>query len=232
MYQTLRDLLCSNEFSVVERFEIPGQTARYAPIPRFLFDSGVGIHLKGRRQEETLWAHQTQSLEALGHGDNVVVSTGTASGKSLVFQSLAFHKILLDPESRVLVFYPLKALAADQTRGWQRMACDLGLGEYSIGRIDGSVSAQAREGILQHARIVIMTPDVCHAWLMSRLSLPILRDFVRALSTLVMDEAHTLEGVFGSNFAFLIRRLICPQPSHARQIQDAAAATCGGNRNN
>ena len=53
-----------------------------------------------------------------------------------------------------------------------------------------------------------MTPDVCHAWLMSRLSLPVIRDFVRALSTLVMDEAHTLEGVFGSNFAFLIRRLI------------------------
>ena len=208
MYETLRNLLYSNEFSVVERFEIPGQAARYEPIPRFLFDSGVGMHLKGRRQEETLWAHQAQSLEALGHGDNVVVSTGTASGKSLVFQSIAFHKTLLDPESRVLVFYPLKALAADQTRGWRRMACDLGLGEYSIGRIDGSVPAQAREGILQHARIVIMTPDVCHAWLMSRLSLPILREFVRALSTLVMDEAHTLEGVFGSNFAFLIRRLI------------------------
>ncbi len=208
MYETLRDLLYSDEFSVVERFEVPGQAARYAPIPRFLFDSGVGMHLKGRRQEEALWAHQAQSLEALGHGHNVVVSTGTASGKSLVFQSLAFHKILLDPESRVLVFYPLKALAADQTRGWQRMACDLGLGEYGIGRIDGSVPAQDREGILQRARIVIMTPDVCHAWLMSRLSLPVLRDFVQALSTLVMDEAHTLEGVFGSNFAFLIRRLI------------------------
>ncbi len=208
MYETLRHLLYSNEFLVVERFEIPGQAARYAPIPRFLFDSGVGMHLEGRRQEETLWAHQAQSLEALGRGDNVVVSTGTASGKSLVFQSIAFHKVLLDPESRVLVFYPLKALVADQIRGWQKMACTLELDEYSIGRIDGSVPSHDREDILQRARIVIMTPDVCHAWLMSRLSLPVLRDFVRALSTLVMDEAHTLEGVFGSNFAFLIRRLI------------------------
>lgn len=215
MYDVLRNLLYSDEFSVVERFEIEEQAARYASIPRFLFDSGVDRHLfkgtaqvKGTAQENTLWAHQAQALEALGRGDNVVVSTGTASGKSLVFQSLAFHKILLDPESRVLVFYPLKALAADQTRGWQRMACALELDKCNIGRIDGSVPTQARENILQHARIVIMTPDVCHAWLMSRLSLPVIKDFVRALSTLVMDEAHMLEGVFGSNFAFLIRRLI------------------------
>ena len=53
-----------------------------------------------------------------------------------------------------------------------------------------------------------MTPDVCHAWLMSRLALPVMKDFVRSLSIVVMDEAHTLEGVFGSNFAFLIRRLM------------------------
>ena len=65
-----------------------------------------------------------------------------------------------------------------------------------------------RDDILQSARIIVMTPDVCHAWLMSRLSLPVVRDFVQSLSTVVMDEAHTLEGVFGSNFAFLIRRLL------------------------
>ena len=77
-----------------------------------------------------------------------------------------------------------------------------------MGRIDGSVPVKNREKVLRDARIVVMTPDVCHAWLMSHLSLPAVRNFVRALSTLVMDEAHTLEGVFGSNFAFLIRRLI------------------------
>ena len=80
--------------------------------------------------------------------------------------------------------------------------------ENIIGRVDGSVPVRDREDVLERSRIVIMTPDVCHAWLMSRLSLPTVRNFVRALSTLVMDEAHTLEGVFGSNFSFLIRRLI------------------------
>ena len=213
MYDVLRNILKSDDFSVVESFEIPGQPARYATIPQFLFDSGIGGHLDRKfRQQSTgkgaLWAHQAQALETLGRGDNIVISTGTASGKSLVFQSLAFHKVLLDSDSRLLVFYPLKALAADQLRGWRETAHSLELDENVIGRIDGSVPFKDREDILQSARIIVMTPDVCHAWLMSRLSLPVVRDFVQSLSTLVMDEAHTLEGVFGSNFAFLIRRLI------------------------
>ena len=88
------------------------------------------------------------------------------------------------------------------------MARSLEHPEDIIGLIDGSVPVRDREDVLRRSRIIMMTPDVCHAWLMSRLSLPTVRNFVRALSTLVMDEAHTLEGVFGSNFSFLIRRLI------------------------
>lgn len=88
------------------------------------------------------------------------------------------------------------------------MAESLGLSKEKIGRIDGSVPVRDRGSILQDARIVIMTPDVCHAWLMGNLALPAVLEFVRSLSTLILDEAHTLEGVFGSNFAFLVRRLI------------------------
>ena len=210
MYDALRDVLYSNEFSVIERFEVPGRAASDAPIPRFLFDSRVGSYL-GRHlnhRENPLWAHQARALEELGHGRNVVVSTGTASGKSLVFMSFAFHTTLLNPKSRILVLYPLKALAADQLRGWRKMARSLELDETYIGRIDGSVPVNEREKVLRNARIVMMTPDVCHAWLMFRLSSPVVRRFVQALTTVVMDEAHTLEGVFGSNFAFLIRRLL------------------------
>ena len=210
MYDALRDVLYGDEFSVVERFEISGQAASYAPIPRFLFNSRTGVSL-GRQfnhRENPLWTHQARALEELGHGRNVVVSTGTASGKSLVFRSFAFHRTLLDPKSRILVFYPLKALAADQLRGWREMALSLELDEAYISRIDGSVPVKERDDVLRKARIVMMTPDVCHAWLMSRLSTPVVRGFVQALTTIIMDEAHTLEGVFGSNFAFLIRRLI------------------------
>ena len=212
MYDTIRRVLGDKGFSVVEQFEIPGRAARHAPIPRFLFDSRLGLHLhrqaKKAKWNGPLWVHQAKALEALGRGDNVVLSTGTASGKSLVFRTLVFHKCLLSPDSRVLVFYPLKALAADQVRGWRDMARSLELPEKLIGRIDGSVPVREREDVLRRARIVVMTPDVCHAWFMSRLSLPHINRFLRSLSVVVMDEAHTLEGVFGSNFAFLIRRLI------------------------
>lgn len=88
------------------------------------------------------------------------------------------------------------------------MAKSLGFPEETIGRIDGSVLVKDREWILQNARIMIMTPDVCHAWLMSNLASFAVQEFVRSLSTLILDEAHTLEGVFGSNFAFLVRRLM------------------------
>lgn len=212
MFEVLRDILDSGDFSVIERFDLPERPARYAPIPQFLSASPVGRYLdrqsRDRQQQGALWSHQSQALEALGRKENVVVSTGTASGKSLVFRALAFHKTLLNPGSRILVFYPLKALATDQLRGWEDMASSLDLDKRIIGRIDGSVPVNERETVLSHARIIVMTPDVCQAWMMSRLSLPVVRNFVRSLSMVVLDEAHTLEGVFGSNFAFLIRRII------------------------
>ena len=212
MYETLLSLLQDDDFTVVESFDIPGVDASFAEVPRFLLDSQIGPWLNRwpremRSGESGLWAHQAQALEALGRGENVVISTGTASGKSLVFRAIALYQVLRDPDSRVIVFYPLKALVADQLVGWREMARGLNLEEEIIGRIDGDVPAKEREDILQRARIVVMTPDVCHAWMMSRLSTPAVKNFVRSLSILVMDEAHTLEGVFGSNFAFLIRRV-------------------------
>ena len=196
----------------MEQFEIPGRQAKRVPIPEFLSNSPIGSHLSRQfgGRENPLWSHQAQALEILAQGDNLVLSTGTASGKSLVFRCLAFHKVLLDPDARALVFYPLKALAEDQLYGWEEMAKSLRFPKEkeTIGRIDGSVPVRDREWILQDARIVIMTTDVCHAWLMGNLALPAVLEFVRSLSTLILDEAHTLEGVFGSNFAFLVRRLI------------------------
>ena len=229
MYETVRELLSDTEFSVMESFEIAGNPARYSQIPSFLFDSKVGSHLSDQFKSG-LWTHQSEALEALGDGQNVVVSTGTASGKSLIFRALALHKVMRCPDSRVIVFYPLRALVEDQLRGWREMARALGLDSKIIGRIDGTVKPlKRREEILDSARIVVMTPDVCQAWLMSRLAMPIIRNFVGAISTIVMDEAHTLEGVFGSNFAFLIRRMLAArmhiQSSGERTNVQLVAAT-------
>ena len=111
MYEVIRDILSGSEFSVIESFEIHEQSAQYAEIPNFLFSSNVGNYLRnGVGEIEGIWTHQARALKSLGDGANVVVSTGTASGKSLIFRSIALHKILLNPSSRVIVFYPLGLL--------------------------------------------------------------------------------------------------------------------------
>lgn len=209
MYDVLKRATEDGSVTVAESFSIPGTEARYCSIPKYLFDSRVGLNLaRSDFGRSGLWNHQAIALEKIGLGQNVVVSTGTASGKSLIFRAAVFHRILMQPNARVLVFYPLKALAADQLRGWRSMAEGLDIDPETVGRIDGSVGVKDRDAILEKARIVIMTPDVCHAWLMSRLSIPVVKKFLSKLAFVVLDEAHTLEGVFGSNFAFLLRRML------------------------
>jgi DEAD/DEAH box helicase domain-containing protein len=209
MYKALKDLLAKRDFSVIESFVLPPVRPAYGSVPPYLFQSTIGSFLDHSTSATGgLWKHQSLALEHLGKGKNVVVSTGTASGKSLIFRSAAFHLLLTNKNGRVLVFYPLKALAADQLRGWRKMAESLDLDSEMIGRIDGSVPFRERDEILKRGRIVIMTPDVCHAWLMSRLAVPEVKEFLRGLQMIILDEAHTLEGVFGSSFAFLLRRLL------------------------
>lgn len=210
MLERLAQLLSSNDYRVRERFTLPSRPASFLPIPQFLNSSGVaaclGKFLPGANAK--LWKHQSLALDLFDKGKNVVVATGTASGKSTIFRAAAFHAIRGSSSAKVVVFYPLKALAADQMRGWLLMADGLGFPAQTVGRIDGSVNVQERDEILQRSRIVVMTPDVCHAWLMSRLSIPAVRSFVRELELIILDEAHTMEGVFGSNFAFLLRRIL------------------------
>jgi DEAD/DEAH box helicase domain-containing protein len=201
-------ILSGERFTVVEAFQLPPREARVASIPAFLFASRVGCWLENKLGGKgRLWTHQAAALERIGAGQDVVVSTGTASGKSLVFRAAALHLALTVPHSRVVVFYPLKALAADQWEGWVEAAADLGLGAEAIGRIDGSVPMAERASIVSRSRILLMTPDVCHAWAMGSLAAPAVKELLRNLRLVVLDEAHTLEGVFGSNFAFLFRRL-------------------------
>ncbi len=208
MFETMHRLLQDGDLSVIESFELPGKESQPSPVPGYLVDTPVG-DLLTQRYSSGLWAHQAKALESLGRGDNVVISTGTASGKSLIFRSFAFHQIFKDPTSRIVVFYPLLALAADQLRGWHEMAEDLGFDRSVVGRIDGTVSdMRERERIMESARIILMTPDVCHRWLMTKLAQPLFKRFLSSLAAVIMDEAHILEGVFGSNYGFFLRRLL------------------------
>lgn len=150
------------------------------------------------------WSHQTDALRVFLGGKSVCLATPTASGKSLVFMAASIHLIKTLPGAKVLALYPIKALIQDQRDKWDTILRDQGLTSVYI---DGSVPVSDREPMLARADIVLMTPDVLHAWLLQHLEKPMLRKFVAALRTVIIDEAHIYDGCFGTNMAFLLRRL-------------------------
>jgi DEAD/DEAH box helicase domain-containing protein len=222
--QKINDLLNRLHCIKVESFFLDSSPAKFKKIPSYLFSSSVGDYLQqSTGKHQGLWNHQSLALELLNEGKNVVVSTSTGSGKSLIFRSSAFHQVLKDPKIKILVFYPLKALIADQMLGWQKAADKMRLPKNVVGRIDGSISMSEREQVIENSRIVVMTPDVCHAWMMSKLSSTKIRKFIQNLSMIILDEAHTLEGVFGSNFAYLLRRLLVARDLLLKKSQSSTS---------
>lgn len=207
------------ELTVIERLELPARKERTQEIPDAYRAGPVGNWLHSDEAlKGSLWRHQALALEAFASDRNVVLSTGTASGKSLVFQAAAIKVLQDDDEAKVLVFYPLKALAADQDVSWRRVLRMAGMPADWIASVTGDVPMPDRKAALEKARIIIATPDVCHAWLMRELASRDSKRFLSSLDLVIIDEAHVLEAVFGSNAAFLFRRL------------QAAARICRANR--
>lgn len=153
-----------------------------------------------------IYLHQKEGIIKYKNGLNVCLSTPTASGKSLVFQVCAIELLNKTPESKILAIYPLKALCSEQEDRFKRM-CNTSQMNISVGRIDGGVSMSLRKDILAQNQIIIMTPDVVHAWLLNNISSRGIQKFLSNLKLIVIDEAHIYSGVFGSNSAFLFRRM-------------------------
>ena len=229
MFESITQLITDLGLNVCEFVDVGSRSERRTGIPDS-FSSGPAARVLSKLiPDGKVWRHQASALKHLFNGRNVVVSTGTASGKSLIFQLYALDRLLSDPDSKVLAFYPLRALAADQFAHWQRIAELAGLGSEDVARIDGGVPVKDRERVMDRARVVLMTPDVCHAWFMRTIDKPSNGRFLGALALLVLDEAHVYESVFGSNVAFLIRRLLAAKRRlstggiNARKLQVIAA---------
>jgi DEAD/DEAH box helicase domain-containing protein len=208
MLDIAKTLIANLNLEVLETIDLPGRAERRLPLPSALTNGPLAGVLPIIAPDGTVWNHQALALEKLFARENIVVATGTASGKSLVFQLYAFHRILDDTEAKILVFYPLKALASDQFSRWRAMATQFGITADQVVRIDGDTPSPDRGELLDKARIVLMTPDVCQAWLMRNVGSALVRRFLDRLALLVLDEAHVYESVFGSNVAFLLRRMI------------------------
>ncbi len=193
----------------VTTVEIPMTMEKLNMAPPQIRDGAAWPMAEPFSKNGALWLHQANALTELEQGRNIVISTSTASGKSLVFQLWTFHQASQDPDATALIFYPTKALGNDQARRWKQQAQTLGLPPEVIGQIDGDVASNTRNGIIEQARALIMTPDSCHAWMVSRASNQPVQKFLRNLRTIIIDEAHTYETTLGSSASYFLRRLIC-----------------------
>lgn len=153
-----------------------------------------------------IYRHQKEALTSWLQGHNTCLATGTASGKSLAFHLCALEALHRAPQNRVLALYPLRALGSEQEERWHRALAGTPAADRVV-RIDGGTPVYQRLAMLDRARVLIATPDILHAWLLPRASHPEVQAFLRDLSLVILDEAHTYSGVFGSHAAFLFRRL-------------------------
>ncbi|WJY19834.1 DEAD/DEAH box helicase [Alteriqipengyuania flavescens] len=216
------ELCDSGKLTVVERVEIPGREERVAPIPDPYRQDDLSHWLNAKfGQDETVWNHQAVALEQIDDGQNVVIATGTASGKSLIFQ-LPIMRELLEGDGVAIVIYPLKALLSDQLSRWRLMALELGLPANTVAELHGDIRMDERHDALQNARIVAITPDLLQAWFMRQVSAPLFKQFLAKLRFLVIDEAHVYESVFGSNVAYLMRRFLIARNRAAKDLKSQA----------
>lgn len=148
------------------------------------------------------WSHQAEGAELAHSGHDVVVATGTASGKSLVYQLPVLSEFAADPRATALYLSPTKALAADQLRSLDA----IGLPDVRATTFDGDTPAEERDWARRNARWIFSNPDMVHRSLLPRHGSWSM--FLRRLRYVVIDECHTYRGVFGSHVALLLRRLL------------------------
>ena len=177
----------------------PSREPHLEPMP-------AGVHTKLRDSLAAhgiteLYSHQAEAWEAAQRGEHVIVTTGTASGKTLAFNLPVLDSLARAPKYRALYLYPTKALAQDQARA---------LGELAVPRVrsaiyDGDTPQERRWQIRKWANLVLTNPDMLHVGLLPRHDL--WADVLHNLRYVVVDEAHVYRGVFGSHVGNVLRRL-------------------------
>ncbi|MGW4737631.1 DEAD/DEAH box helicase [Nocardia xishanensis] len=151
------------------------------------------------------WTHQTETADLAAAGRHVVVSTGTASGKSLGYQLPVLTALLEDPKATALYISPTKALGADQLRAIGELTHEGPLRDVHPATYDGDTPAEIRQWVRANARWIFTNPDMLHVGML-RSHQRWARVF-RNLRYVVVDECHAYRGVFGSHVALVLRRL-------------------------
>jgi DEAD/DEAH box helicase domain-containing protein len=190
-------LLDGEELAHVEL--VPAREARFAPLPEGLQPR---VHDALAAQGiESLYGHQAEAWEAATRGEHFVVTTGTASGKTLAFNLPVLDALAREPKLRALYLYPTKALAQDQLRA---------LGSFKLPKLraaiyDGDTPADRRWQVRKWANLILSNPDMLHVGVLPHHDR--WGDVLSNLAYVIVDEAHVYRGVFGSHVANVLRRL-------------------------
>lgn len=153
-----------------------------------------------------LYSHQAISFDLLKQGKNLVIATGTASGKTLCYNLPVLDTLHKDSSGTALYLFPTKALAQDQVKHIQTLlGTENGKDAIRVGIYDGDTPANHRVDIRKNANILITNPDMLHQGILPHHTN--WKRFLSGLRYVVIDEIHTYRGVFGSHIANIIRRL-------------------------
>jgi DEAD/DEAH box helicase domain-containing protein len=155
-----------------------------------------------RRGIERPFAHQVEAADLAHSRRHVVISTGTASGKSVAYQLPALSDLVIGAKATVLYIAPTKALAADQLDSLH----GLGIPGVHPSLYDGDTPIDVRDWVRAHSRWVLTNPDMVHRGILPQHARWI--RFLRRLRYVVVDECHAYRGVFGSHVALVLRRLL------------------------
>ncbi|HWE13332.1 MAG TPA: DEAD/DEAH box helicase [Solirubrobacteraceae bacterium] len=177
----------------------PGRRPRLVPVPHELnWRVATALEQAGIEQ---LYAHQVEALEQAFAGPTIV-TTGTASGKSLCFQLPTLEVLTTDPTARALYLYPTKALAQDQARSLHRFGLDKAIRPAIY---DGDTPRGERAAIRKRSNLIITNPDMLHMGILPHHAN--WGELFANLAFVVIDEAHVYRGVFGSHVGNVLRRL-------------------------
>jgi DEAD/DEAH box helicase domain-containing protein len=209
---------------IVHIHDDPGRAGRFVPLDQL--PSPWLQQVLAKAGIDQVYSHQHQALSLALAGRDVLVSTGTASGKTLCYLLPILQALRDNPRSRALLLFPTKALTQDQFRNCQRLLELAGLDHLLAGVLDGDTPAELRRRLRDRGNLIFSNPDMLHAAVMPQHGR--WADFLGNLGHLVIDELHVYSGIFGSNMAHVMTRFarLCDNyGSHPRLT--ACSATIG-----
>ena len=230
----LNDLRTAGGYAgqIVHVHHVDGRPARFGetaaplspPVPAMLRARGI----------ERLYSHQAEAIDRVRAGEDVLIATGTASGKTLCYAAPIIEMLANDPDAAAMLLFPTKALCQDQFIGFESALQAAGLNRVVAGVLDGDAPPSMRRKLCDRGRVIFTNPDMLHASVMPQHTQ--WASLLARLRLIVIDELHTYSGIFGANVANLLRRLVRACERHrmmagapARELQIIACTGTVGN---